>query len=132
MFVAGEAPVAPRTAGSATSPVVAARKEDRGREKEQRSRGKGGCCRTSRTRAAAGQGSVEGGARADRVESGGRWGSEGRRWVAVPKGPVAAEKFVNLIDVQYASLFILPSIRISFEFHLLSFIFFFIFILQAC
>ena len=34
-------------------------KEDRGREKEQRSRGKGGCCRTSWTRAAAGQGSVE-------------------------------------------------------------------------
>ena len=32
-----------------------------------------------RTRAAAGQGSVEGGARADRVESGGRWGSEGRK-----------------------------------------------------
>jgi len=60
-------------------------KEDQGRENEQRSRGKGGCCRTSRIRAAAGQGSVEGGARADRVGSGGRWGSEGRRWVAVPK-----------------------------------------------
>ena len=54
-------------------------KEDRGREKERRSRGKGGCCRTSRIRAAAGQGSVEGGARADRVESGGRWPLGDRR-----------------------------------------------------
>jgi hypothetical protein len=76
----------PRAAQLALSSPLG--KEDRGREKEQRSRGKGGCCRTSRTRSAAGQGSVKGGARADRVESGGRWGSEGRRWVAVPKsGP---------------------------------------------
>ena len=34
-------------------------KEDRGRKNEQRSRGKGGCCPTSWTRAAVGQGSVE-------------------------------------------------------------------------
>jgi len=87
MFVAGEAPVARRTTGSASRPVVAARKgRPRPRESTEKSwEGKGGCRRTSRTRAAAGQVSVEGGARADRVGSGGRWGSEGRRWVAVPK-----------------------------------------------
>ena len=79
MFVAGEAPVARRTTGSATRPVVAARKgRPRPRESTEKSwEVKGGCRRTSRTRAAAGQVSVEGGARADRVESGGRWGSEG-------------------------------------------------------
>ena len=57
-------------------------KKDRGQGKEQISRGKGRtgrCCRTSRTRAAAGQGSVEGGAQTDLLES------EWRRWVAVPK-----------------------------------------------
>ena len=32
---------------------------------------------------------MEGGARADRVESGGRWGSEGRRWVAGRKRTAA-------------------------------------------
>ena len=82
MFVAGEAPLARRTTGSATRPLVAAMKgRPRPRERTENSwEGRGG-------RAAAGQGSVEGegGARADLVESGRRRGSEGRRRVAVPK-----------------------------------------------
>jgi hypothetical protein len=63
MSVAGERPSLDeqRAAQLALSPPLG--KEDRGREKERRSRGKGGCCRTSRTRAAAGLESVEGGAR---------------------------------------------------------------------
>ena len=66
--------------------------------------------------------------------AGGAKGGDGLRCqrVLLPRRNLDTKKFVNLIDVQYASLFILPSIRISFEFHLLSFIFFFIFILQAC
>ena len=62
MFVAGEAPVARRTTGSATRPLVAAMKgRPRPRERTEKSwEGRGG-------RAAVGQGSVEGegGARAE-------------------------------------------------------------------
>ena len=59
MFVAGEAPSLEEQWAAQLTLSSPLGKEDRGREKEQRSRGKGGCHRASWTRAAARQGSVE-------------------------------------------------------------------------
>jgi hypothetical protein len=72
-------------------------KEDRGREREQRSRGKGGCCRTSRTRAAAEQGSVEGGALGERK------GGDGSREEEDARGPNRSEE-EGLHDFYFFSL----------------------------
>ena len=84
MFVAGEAPVARRTTGSAIHPVVAARKE-RPRPRERTNKSWEGKDRKvlphqpdSSCSWAGERGGRRRGARADRVASGGRWGSEGR------------------------------------------------------
>jgi hypothetical protein len=65
MFVAGEAPRPSTNNGRRNSPCRRPY-ERKTRGRGQRRRGKGRCCRTNRTQAVAGQGSVVGGARVER------------------------------------------------------------------